>query len=127
MDLEQLDDAQCIALSWLVETERFARLAADPASASRVLRIDGEAMLAQPAEHLAKVARHLELSASDTEIVSAIQSGVLQRYAKQTGRHYDNAARTRELAEAESRFAGEIEAAVAWCNTLSTQLVRLTN
>ncbi len=127
IDLSRLDDAQCIALSWLVETERFARLTRDLATSDRVLRVDGDSMLSRPAEHLAQLARHLELEAVDSDIDAAIASGVLQRYAKQTGRNYDNEARARDLAEAESRHAGEIEAGVRWTEVLSKSLGQPTH
>lgn len=126
LSLHQLDDAQCIALSWLVETERFERLARDPETAARVLRVDGDALLAQPAEHLERIAQHFRLDASDTELESAIASGVLQRYAKQTDRHYDHAARARDLADAESRFAREIEGAGVWARKLASAFKRFS-
>ncbi len=126
LDLPQLDDAQCVALSWLVETEGFARLARDPAIGDRVLRVDGEEILARPADHLARIARHLGLESSEAEVESAIASGVLTSYAKETHRPYDQTARARELATAELRFAGEIEAGLVWARASASVLEKAT-
>ena len=120
--LEHLDDAQCIALTWLVETERFARVAKDPAIATRVLRIDGDELVAHPAECLARAAQHLDLDASADAITHAIAGDVLHRYAKQPGRTYDAGMRERDLAQAGERFAREIRTATAWLRALEAKL-----
>ncbi len=120
----QLDDAQCIALTWFIETERYARLARDPATAARVLRLDGDDLVARPAECLANIATHFDLAASADEIAHAVGGDILHRYAKQPDRAYDADAREHDLTQAAERFAPEIAAAVAWADERSAQISR---
>ncbi|MEO6064355.1 MAG: hypothetical protein ABIP49_01050, partial [Lysobacterales bacterium] len=113
--LWQLDDAQCIAFNWRVDTERFARLTADPGTSAQVLRLDGEIFIGDPVATLERVAVFLGLPYMfDATGPRDSFSEILSRYAKQPAQAFDAAARGHELQAAESLYRAEIDHADAW-------------
>lgn len=112
--LWQLDDTQCIALNWRVDTDRFARLAADSATAARVRIVDGESLINDPASQLADVALHLRLGREGDDRDTSLPSQLLTRYAKDARQQFDPRARARELQKTETVLELEIRAATEW-------------
>jgi hypothetical protein len=101
--------AQC-ALGWLAEQLRFAELARGP-QARRVLRVDFEALLAEPSATLATVAAHFALDAG--ALAAAVASPHWQRYSKAPEHAYRVDDRRHDIALAKARFGAEVEAGVA--------------
>ncbi len=112
--LWQLDDAELLALCWLTEHLRYRAWVREPAFAARVRALDFDDVLADPAAALAGVAGHFGLAATREAIADAIGSGLLERYAKDTTRTYDAAARRRHLDAAHDAHAGEILRGLDW-------------
>lgn len=101
---------QC-AMGWLAERARFDALVRG-AHGARVLRVDFEALLAQPEATLHAVATHLSLDAS--KVGAALASPAWQRYSKEQSHQYGRDDRAHDLALAEQRHRDEITAGVAW-------------
>jgi len=99
---------QC-AMGWLAERLRFAALAA---VSERVLRVDFEALLAQPQATLHAIAAHLSLPA--TGVDAAMASPVWGRYSKAPDHGYGRDDRAHDLALAMQRHRDQIESGVAW-------------
>ncbi|GAB3100788.1 sulfotransferase [Lysobacter terrae] len=104
---------QC-AMGWLAERVRFAALA--QAHSGRVLRVDFETLLAQPAVELRRIAQHLQLDPEHVPI--ALQSSAWTRYSKAQDHGYGRQDRAHDLLLAQERYAADIEAGEAWCNAL---------
>jgi hypothetical protein len=109
---------EALALGWLAECARFSNLALDPGIAPRLLRLDFEALLADPRAVLAQVAAHLRIEAPAAALEAAI-SAELGRYAKATEHAYSPADRAADLAESQRRFAAEIDAGLALAQRLA--------
>jgi hypothetical protein len=103
---------EVLALGWLAECSRFASLAADPALAARVLRVDFERLLDDPAASLAAIAAHFGLAVDAARCASACATE-LGRYAKATEHRYSPTDRAADLATAQQRFGAEIDAGLA--------------
>lgn len=101
--------AQC-ALGWLAEQLRFDALATG-ADGARVLRVDFEALLADPGPQLERVARHLELPAEVARAASA--SPQWQRYSKAPEHGYRADDRRHDIELALQRYGAEVEAGCA--------------
>ena len=101
---------QC-AMGWVAERLRFAALAHGEAGL-RVLRIDFDALLAQPEAGLQRIAMHLALDSG--HIATAMASPVWRRYSKAQAHQYGRDDRAHDLALASRRYRHEIEAGVAW-------------
>ncbi len=112
--LWQLDAAQCIALNWRVDTDRFARLAADPATAARVRVVDGERLINDSASQLPDIAHHLELGDGDSTPDTRPSSTLLTTYTKDTRQKFDPLVREAELRRIETTLEPEIHAATEW-------------
>jgi hypothetical protein len=108
---------EVLALGWIAECARFANLARDAGIAPRLLRLDFEALLADPRALLAQVAAHLGIDAPATALDAAC-TAELGRYAKATEHAYTPADRAADLAESQRRFGGEIAAGIALARRL---------
>lgn len=109
--LDDGDTAAACAASWLAEQLRYEALVReDPAQ--RVLRVDFEALLAEPRGTLQAVAGHLGFDASGVD--AALASPAWRRYSKATDHAYDAADRAHDLALAERRFGPAIERGLRW-------------
>ena len=103
-------------MAWLAERMRFHALAA---GSERVLRVDFEALLAQPRAVLSSVAAHLQLDPGALD--DAVASPWWHRYAKAAEHPYGIADRAHDQQLAQARFAGEIAQGVAWVRGVSPQ------
>ena len=107
---------EACAMAWLAERMRFDALAA---GSERVLRVDFEALLAQPRAVLSSVAAHLQLDPGALD--DAVASPWWHRYAKAADHPYGIADRVHDQQLAQVRFAGEIARGVAWVRGVSPQ------
>jgi hypothetical protein len=115
--LDRLDEVEIIALGWIAEMARFARLSRC-ADAPRILRCDFEEFLRDPAARLATIATHLGLAGAEANARSAVQSEILREYSKSPGHAYAHADREHDLGLARRRFGTEIARGVRFAESL---------
>ena len=101
---------QC-AMGWLAERVRFDALAQGTQRA-HVLRMDFDALLADPGAALAAVATHLGLPPAGLE--AALASPAWTRYSKAQAHAYAASDRAHDLALSRQRFGAEIEQGLRW-------------
>lgn len=109
--LHALSLPQQCAMGWLAERLRFDVLATG-AHAARVLRLDFEELLADPARELRRVADHLGLDIAGLD--GALVSPEWRRYSKATSHDYGRDDRTHDLALAMQKHAAQIAEGEAW-------------
>lgn len=109
--LHSLSLSEQCAMGWLAERVRFAELAAD----ERVLRVDFDALLAQPERTLHAIAAHLALDPAG--VGTAMGSPAWGRYSKAQDHAYGREDRAHDLALAVDRHRADIDAGVAWVET----------
>lgn len=108
--LYALDQAQRIALGWFAEMLRFEQLA--QRWPTRLLQLDFADLLADPAQQLLAVARHLQLEADPQSVQRALAAGITGRYSKATEHAYGPADRQADLNAARERFSDEFNGAM---------------
>ncbi|MDI9238094.1 hypothetical protein QLQ15_04125 [Lysobacter sp. LF1] len=101
---------QC-AMGWLAERLRFDALAGGE-HGSRLLRLDFEDMLADPARELQRVVAHFQLDPAQLD--RALASPEWNRYSKATVHEYGRSDREHDLALAMSKHATQIAEGEAW-------------
>ncbi len=99
-------------MSWL--TEMLDGHIAD----ARVFKIDFEAFLTDPAEHLSALAGHFGVANDAAAIQQALGSGVMSRYAKSPDYQYTADTRTQNLNVSRRENAREITAGLKWAEAL---------
>jgi hypothetical protein len=112
LDESRLSEAQKAAVAWACEMTSLAAAAA-ALGPERILWIDFDAFLAQPAEQLGAAATFLghELPSAEAE---ALATGPLMlRYSKAPEYEYTAGLRREVLADARRRFGRDIDAALA--------------
>ncbi|MGO4221558.1 hypothetical protein AB4Y64_06840 [Lysobacter sp. TAF61] len=105
---------QC-AMGWLAERVRFDAIARGEHGA-RVVRLDFDALLAQPVEQLHRVVAHLGLDPAGLD--DAMASPAWGRYSKAQTHGYSRDDRAHDLALALQRHAAEIAEGEAWVEVL---------
>ena len=116
--LHALSLPQQCAMGWLAERIRFDAIARGEHGA-RVLRMDFEALLAQPAQQLQRAATHLGLDPARVD--DALASSAWGRYSKAQTHGYDRDDRAHDLALAMQRHGDEIAEGEAWVEALLHQ------
>lgn len=109
--LAALAPAQQCAMAWLAEQVRFSDLATGP-DGERILRVDFEALLADPRQTLTAVATHLQLPLQP--LGAAMASPWWGRYSKSDGHAYGRTDRQHDLALSRQRHGDATAAAEAW-------------
>jgi hypothetical protein len=99
------------AMSWACE---MASLASLEASGDRVLDVDFDRFLADLPAGVAALAAHVLPAADPDTVAAAATSPAVGQYSKAPEHAYDAKLRRRVLADAESRFAGELRAGLDW-------------
>lgn len=121
-------DGARLARLWLAEQLRWRRLAADPALAGRLIDLNFAAVLADPAGQTARLAAHYGLTVPEDWAARIADSGLLQRYAKDSRQAFDADVRERELAAAAQAHAAQIAQGLDWAGaaleTLDAQALR---
>ncbi|MBV6424606.1 MAG: hypothetical protein NAOJABEB_02419 [Steroidobacteraceae bacterium] len=106
LPLESLSPGELVAASWLAETTtQRAVLARYP---GRVMAVDFDTFLADPAGHLRPILAHFGLRSDTTTVATALASPVLTRYSKAPEHPYDPALRAAVLDEARREHGTEI-------------------
>ncbi len=109
--LHRLSLPQQCAMGWLAEQLRFDAMAQGEQGA-RVLRLDFEVLLADPAAELQRVAIHLELD--HARLGDALSSSAWGRYSKAQSHGYGRDDRAHDLALSLQRHAAEIAEGERW-------------
>ncbi len=120
--LHALSLPQQCAMGWLAERIRFDAVS-NGDDAARVLRLDFDALLAQPREQLQRVAEHLALDPEGVD--PAMASPAWGRYSKAQAHDYSRDDRAHDLALAMQRHGAEIAEGEAWVEALLRQHPRL--
>jgi hypothetical protein len=112
--LHALSPGELAALSWLTETatqydvlQRFT---------GRVIKVDFDALLADVAGVMARVAAHFGLTADERYLSTVARSPALTRYAKAPEHAYTPELRQQILSEARRTHGTEIRKGLAWLN-----------
>ncbi|WP_206861954.1 hypothetical protein [Lysobacter changpingensis] len=106
---------QC-ALGWLAEQMRFDTLA-NGRHGERVIRVDFESLLDEPARELHRVAVHLGLDAARVD--QAVASPAWGRYSKAQSHGYGREDRAHDLALSMQTHGADIEDAESWIAALA--------
>jgi hypothetical protein len=109
---EQLSDGELAAASWACETAALE--AAARAFPDRVLRIDFDAFLAEPARGLERALHLLHGRADPAEVARLAASPYFGRYSKAPEYAFGAEARTAVLDMARREFGAEIRRGLAW-------------
>lgn len=104
--LHALSPGELAALSWLAEAATLAGL--HRAEPDRVMALDFEDFLKQPAGRLHDMARHFGLALSRDDAGAAIASPVMSRYSKAPDQGFTPDDRAAMQAQSAARNAGEI-------------------
>jgi len=106
---------QC-ALGWFAEQMRFESLARGH-YADRVLRLDFESLLDEPARALHRVATHLDLDPARVD--EAVASPAWGRYSKAQSHGYSRDDRAHDLALSMQTFGADISDAESWIASIA--------
>ncbi|MFQ5564576.1 MAG: hypothetical protein ACE5FO_13530 [Parvularculaceae bacterium] len=109
-----LSPGELAALTWAAERVWQKRLLSDPALKARLLDIDFECFLAEPAETLDASCRHFGLDPDPDYLRRLPDAPVLNTYAKAQEHAYSASLRTQVLNTARREQAQEIAKGLAW-------------
>jgi hypothetical protein len=116
--LHQLDTAETVAMGWVAELLRFQQIRATAAYARRVMLLDFEKLLEDPATHLHAVRAHMGLAELPADNAALMQSAVMRAYAKSPTHAYTPADRAHDLDLSRRRFGNEIARGMAFAEKL---------
>lgn len=119
--LASLSDAEQFTVNWLSTMLHFQR--AERLYAQRIMRLDFETLLQQPAAKLAEAGDFFGLDTTRTE--ELIQGPLMKAYAKNPNRPYDTDTRRREMAEVRQRCAAEIRTGLSLAEKLCGEIAML--
>ena len=110
-------DAQIISLMWMVEVRFYCQIARS-LSDGRLLALNCNELLNNPALALRRVASHFGIAATQEDLLKVLESEAFKRYAK--GQHvaFDRTTRRAHLDLASDQYAKEIEFATNWARNL---------
>ncbi|MDY7099160.1 MAG: hypothetical protein SXU28_13580, partial [Pseudomonadota bacterium] len=114
--LWELGEAQRIALGWACEMAAF-----EAADGDNVMRVDFDAFLAEPAQTLAQIAQHLEISLDQRAATQLTNGPIMQRYSKAPEHGYSKQLREDVLARAARERSADISAALDWLNDVGAK------
>ena len=110
-----LSEGETIAMSWVCEMTALA--AAAETANDRVMWLNFESFLEQPAALLSDSLRHFGVDASQVEIDSILVRQDMDRYSKAPEHPYDAALRRDVLKQARQEHTAEIGRGCAWLDT----------
>ncbi len=113
--LHALSLGELAAMTWTAETLTAALLA----RTGRVLPMDFERLLQEPAAHLGAALAHFGIPAPKTYLETIENAPLWRRYAKAPEADYSPQMRAQILAEARLRHAGEIAKGLRWIEALA--------
>jgi hypothetical protein len=117
--LRRLSEGETIAMSWACEMMALA-VAANSAKA-RVLWLNFESFLQQPAASLSSALRHFGVEPQEAEIDTIISGAEMQRYSKAPEHPYEATLRRNVLNQARNEHASEVSLGLAWLDRAATQ------
>lgn len=118
-----LGEAERAAALWLAQARLFAgALGAMPAART----LEAARFYADPAEVLARAARHVGRGADPARIAALVAGPLFNTYSKQPGVAFDNAARLAREADVRQALAGELTAGRRWIETHAPDAAELT-
>lgn len=109
INLWELDEARRAAMAWACEMTALCA-----ASNENIAWQDFDAFLASPAEALAAIAAHLEISLSQQQAQTWVKGPIMHRYSKAPEQGYSPELREEVLAGAARERRDDIIAALAW-------------
>ncbi len=109
---ESLSDGELAAMTWACEMTALRAAAA--ALGDRVLWLDFDAFLADPAAGLSRALRHLRRDPDSIHVKAMLRSGYLERYSKAPEWAYGPDLRRRVLQAARQGGGHEIRKGLAW-------------
>jgi hypothetical protein len=107
-----LSEGETLALAWTCEI--CALSAAAGRAGGRILWMDFDKFLADPAPQLLAALRHLNIEASADEVAGILRGPHMGRYSKAPEHAYDAALRREVLNEARALHGAEISRGLAW-------------
>ena len=112
--LSQLSLGEIVAMSWVCEMSALA--AAAGAAANRVLWLNFDGFLKNPASGLASVFAHLKIEATPNQIDALLAGPELRRYSKAPEHDYDASLRRAVLENGRRQHPAEISRGLDWIN-----------
>jgi hypothetical protein len=113
-----LTDGQCAAAMWLLNSFLCSTLLARLDS-HRILVLNGERLISNPKECVFSAADFLNLINDDADRAALETLRPLSYHSKDAQLPYDAATRSVELADAETRYGSEVQAAMMWADVVS--------
>jgi hypothetical protein len=112
--LSDLSPGECVAMSWL--SEMSALFATSQEFASRVLWIDFDGFLEEPAHGLMSALHHFCGDINKEEINHVLSGSIMCQYAKKPNCNFDANMRRMLLQRAVDRYPDEIAKGMNWLN-----------
>jgi hypothetical protein len=110
--LADLSEGEVLALAWACEMSALAQAA--NSSSGRVLQVDFDRFLVDPAAVLLSVLRHFDIPAAATDVRAILEGPDMRRYSKAPEHVYDAALRRDVLNQARAVNSAEIRRGLAW-------------
>ncbi len=124
-EVADFSEGELAAMSWACELLGLARAARD--FGDRVLWLDFEAFLADPAAGLTAALTHLHGAARGHEVAAMLAGPDLRHYSKAPEYPYDAALRRRIVAQAGAEHGREIERGLNWLNAAGADHVAIAD
>lgn len=119
--LASLSEGEVLALSWACEMSALAQAHAASSVGGRILCVDFDRFLINPAPILAQVLRHFDAPATPNEVLAIINGPLMHRYSKALEHAYDAALRRDVLNQARALHGSEIMRGLAWLDSAAAQ------
>jgi hypothetical protein len=110
--LHEMSEGEVVAMSWACEMAGLAEAATQ--APDRVLWLDFERFLADPAAGLSAALAHLHGAASEADLQAMLLSPLFGRYSKGPEHAYDANLRRQVLDQARTEHAAELSKGLAW-------------
>lgn len=112
--LHALSPGELAALTWAAERVSQKQVLADQALGPRLVDVDFDDLLAEPAATLDAVCRHFRLQANPSYLTNLPQSEILRKYAKAPEHAYSPSLRAEIIANARRDHGAEIAKGLSW-------------
>lgn len=123
--LWQLPPVTRVAMSWLCEMATAQRTL--PATDTRYLWVDFDAMLAEPAAALDAQCRHFALPNDPARLEASLAGPIMRQYSKAPEHGYSPDLRRQLQAQAASEHRSAITEAIAWVEALASRYTKLAD
>jgi hypothetical protein len=110
--LESFSEGEALALGWACEAAALAEAALT--AGGRILRIDFDRFLADPAALLQSTLRHFDIDATTSDVNAILEGPDMIRYSKAPEYAYDAALRREILDQARADHGAEIKRGLDW-------------